>query len=41
LIELLSISKCVPQVEDASRLRVGEYYETWWSDVGGKFNNAM
>lgn len=28
-------------VKDASKLRIGTYYDLWWKDVGGKLNRAM
>ncbi|KAL4418954.1 hypothetical protein ABPG77_001776 [Micractinium sp. CCAP 211/92] len=28
-------------VKDASKLKVGQYYDLWWKDVGGKLNRAM
>lgn len=28
-------------VQDASKLKIGGYYDLWWKDVGGKLNRAM
>ncbi|KAL4448197.1 hypothetical protein ABPG75_005416 [Micractinium tetrahymenae] len=28
-------------VQDASKLKIGKYYDLWWKDVGGKLNRAM
>lgn len=29
------------QVDDASSLTVGEYYETYWRDIDNNFHNHM
>jgi hypothetical protein len=31
----------VPQVDDPRRIKAGLYYDLWWTDVAGKFNDNM